>query len=112
MLIFSSLLDPSRALDRYALSTSVKDSLVAKGITSLTPLQEEAVDKFVGRPTCWYIERISGPNSPRTMEYIGDKKPENLKEDERAVEVVQFVKARQDMICLAETGEYISSLGT
>ena len=112
MLTFSSLLRDSRSVDRYELSTVIKFALAVKGITSLTPLQEAAVEALVGRPKAWYIVRPNGLHNPKIFELVGLVKPENLKEGEKAVQGVVTVKARQDLICLAETGKSLPSLGT
>ena len=125
MLTFSSLLDDSRSLDRYELSDSIKRALEVKRITSLTPLQEVMVEKLVGQPEAWYIIRPKAPtdnNKPidkkkptePAFEFVfsGAKEPKDLKEGESAQHRVIEVRARQDVICLAETGKSISSLGT
>lgn len=49
---------------------------------------------------------------PYDFEFVGAKEPKNLKEGEIAQLRVIQVRARQDVICLAETGKSISSLGT
>ena len=67
----------------------------------------------MGRPKGWYIERPrTPPNEQKTLEFAGAKEPKNLKEGESATEKVIEVKAEQDVLCLAETGESISSLGS
>ena len=113
MLTFFSRFDDSRSVDCYELSPPVQRTLAAKGIISLTPLQEWTVERLLGRPKGWYTERPrTPPNEQKTLEFAGAKKPKNLKEGERASEKVMKVKVRQDVICLAETGESISSLGS
>ena len=90
----------------------MKATLAVKGVTSFTPLQEKTIETLVGRPSSWYIVRPGGHNQPRTFELVGSVEPENLKEGEKALQGVMTVKARQDLICLAETGESFSSLRT
>lgn len=112
MLTFSNFLEDSRSLDRYELSAVIKSALAAKGVTSLTTLQEHAVEAFVGRPKGWYIDRPSDIPYHRDLIFVGPEEPKNLKEGEKATQRVLTVKMRQDMICLAETGESIRSLRT
>ena len=104
VLTYSRLLDDSRSVDLYELSDLIKTALTMKGITSLTPLQEATITVFVGNETAWYIQRISGPDNLKTYDLVGSKKPENLAKGEDAVQRVLAVKARQDLICLAEIG--------
>ena len=112
VLTYSRLLDDSRSLERYELSAPIRSALTVKGVTSLTPLQEQTVGTLVGREKAWYIQRPGDHNNPRTFQLVGSKKPENLAEGENAVQGVLTVNARQDLICLAETGESFPSLGT
>ena len=110
---FSSLLHDSRSVDRYELSDIIKRALAVRGITSLTPLQEQMVEAFVGRPRAWYIERPKAIRDQKTLELVGREKPNlDLKEGEKVFDQVVDVKALQDLICLSETGESIPSLGT
>ena len=109
---YSRLLDDTRSVDRYELSAPIRAALAVKGLKSLTPLQEQTVTTFVGRETAWYIRRSGGPNKPRSFNLVGSEKPENLAEGEEAIQGVLTVNARQDLICLAETGESFPSSGT
>ena len=111
VLTFSSPLHGSRSLVLYELSAVIRSALAAKGITSLTPLQEQAVETLVGRSQAWYIQRPGGHDNPTIFELVGSEKPENLKEGEKALQGNLTVKARQNLICLAKIGESLPSLG-
>ena len=113
VLTYSRLLDDTRSVDRYELSAPIRSALAVKGVKSLTPLQEQTVTTFVGRETAWYIRRPGGPNNPSIFKLVGSEKPANLAEGEKALQGGLTVKkARQDLICLAETGESFPSSGT
>ena len=112
MLIFSSILNDSRSVDRYELSALIKNALALKGITAFLPLQEYTVQALVGQPKPWYIERPDGITNQRILEFVGPEKPKNLKEGEKAFQPICNLKARQDVICLAEIGQSILSLRT
>ena len=83
-----------------------------KGITRLEPLQVEMVEQLVDLPEGWYVERYKIPYSnQRITQFVGTQKPTYLKEGETAYERALHVKARQDVLCLAEIGGSILSLG-
>ncbi len=108
-----SLLDDSRSLVHYKLSPSVNGVLAWKGITCLTPLQEEMVELLVGQPKAWYIEQWVGPNNRKKVRrFVGAQEPTDLEEGETAVERVLEVRALQPVVCLAHISEFIPCLGT
>lgn len=78
-----------------------------KGVTRLKHLQKEMIELLVDLPEGWYVERYKGPHSnQKVTQFVGAQKPTHLKEGETAYKRVLHVKARQDVLCLAEIGEF------